>query len=56
MSIATPPQVLLTAEEFARLPDSVRGQVVEVDMPPPRHGLICSKIDRSIGNQGGGIP
>ena len=47
---------LLTAEQFLHLPSGgmiqelVRGKVV--DMPPPgfRHGKVCSKIARLIGN------
>ena len=47
MSTATK---LLTAEEFARLPDTgqlcelVRGEIVEVNIPKPRHGQICALI------------
>ncbi len=47
---------LLTAEQFARLPDPglptelVRGRVITLSLPAPRHGQICSKIDRIIGN------
>jgi Uma2 family endonuclease len=49
---------LLTAEEFAALPDPPDGSRQElvkgvvVTMPPPkgRHGIVCSKIDRLIGN------
>jgi Uma2 family endonuclease len=47
---------LLTAEEYARLPDRgvptelVRGKVVTMNVPAPRHGQICSKIDRLVGN------
>ncbi len=49
-------QRLLTAEEFANLPDSgvpselIRGRIVEMNVPAPRHGQICSKVDRLIGN------
>jgi Uma2 family endonuclease len=56
MSVAAPPTGLLSADEFARLPDTgkavelVRGQIVEVPMPPPRHGLYCWQIARHIGN------
>lgn len=56
--MATATQKLLTAEEFAELPDPtdgsrqelVRGEVVT--MPPPKslHGYCCSKIDRRLGN------
>jgi Uma2 family endonuclease len=43
-------EALLTAEEYARLPDDwqptelVRGRVVPVNMPYPRHGEICACI------------
>jgi Uma2 family endonuclease len=46
---------LLTAKEYSRLPDPgyptelVRGEVIEMNMPVPRHGQICSRIDRLIG-------
>jgi Uma2 family endonuclease len=48
MSTATTP--LLTAEEYLRLPDNgrptelVRGRVVEMNVPTPRHGEICVQI------------
>jgi Uma2 family endonuclease len=41
---------LLTAEEFAELPDTgqkmelVRGRIVLLNMPYPRHGEICSNV------------
>jgi Uma2 family endonuclease len=47
---------LLTAEEYALLPDDgqptelVRGEVVEMPSPLPRHGQICFKVARIIGN------
>jgi Uma2 family endonuclease len=47
---------LLTAEEYARLPDIgqptelVRGRVVAGNWPTPRHGQICSKVGRLVGN------
>jgi Uma2 family endonuclease len=47
---------LLTAEEYAKLPDMgiptelVRGRIVEMNVPAPRHGEICSKVDRIVGN------
>ncbi|HEX4592558.1 MAG TPA: Uma2 family endonuclease [Gemmataceae bacterium] len=56
MATATTAQRLLTAEEYGRLPDDgrrtelVRGEVVEVNMPYPRHGQICFKIARILGN------
>jgi Uma2 family endonuclease len=43
---------LITAEQFAVLPDSlhrslelVKGSLVEMNPPMPRHGEICSNID-----------
>ena len=50
MATATTAPALLTAEEYARLPDDgrqtelIRGEVVEVPMPFPRHGQICARI------------
>lgn len=50
MATATAAKQLLTAEEYGRLPDDsrmtelVRGEVVEVNMPYPRHGQICARI------------
>jgi Uma2 family endonuclease len=47
MSIATS---LMTAAEFARLPDPghpqelVRGVIVDMPPPKPRHGKICARI------------
>jgi Uma2 family endonuclease len=49
-----PIQRLLTAEEYAKLPDEgirtelVRGKVVEMNMPAPRHGEICINIAMQI--------
>ncbi|HVS38896.1 MAG TPA: Uma2 family endonuclease [Gemmataceae bacterium] len=49
MSIAIA-EKLLTAEEFAQLPDDgtpselVRGRIVRMNMPRPRHGQICAQI------------
>src|SRR2546423_6658128 len=45
---------LLTAEEFLELPDRrvptelVRGRVVEMNVPAPRHGEICANITTLI--------
>jgi Uma2 family endonuclease len=53
--MATVTEPLLTAEQYARLPDAgaptelVRGRVITLSVPTPRHGQICSKIDRLIG-------
>ncbi|SRR5579885_1327948 len=49
------PAPLLTAEEYAKLPDRgvptelVRGRVVEMNVPTPRHGEICVNIALLIG-------
>ncbi len=56
MATATTTKRLLTAEEYGRLPDDgrktelVRGEVVELNIPYPRHGQICSKINYILGN------
>ena len=48
--MATVAERLLTAEEFRRLPDDgvrrelVRGRVVRMNVPAPRHGYICGNI------------
>jgi Uma2 family endonuclease len=55
MSTVTAPR-LLTAEEFFALPDDgrpselVRGEIVYMNMPGFRHGEICGRIARLIGN------
>jgi Uma2 family endonuclease len=47
---------LLTAEEFRLLPDNgqplelVRGRVVPMNVPAPRHGEVCGKVVRLLGN------
>jgi Uma2 family endonuclease len=52
-SVTTP--ALLTAEQFAERPDPgypeelVKGRIVAMPMPKPRHGEICSKADRIFG-------
>lgn len=54
--MATVAEALLTAKEYARLPDPgvptelLRGRVVRMNVPAPRHGQICSMIDRLVGN------
>jgi Uma2 family endonuclease len=57
MSTASAPTpTLLTAEEFAERPDPgypeelVRGRIVPMPMPKPRHGEICSRAVRILGN------
>ncbi len=53
-SVTTP--TLMTAEEFAQRPDPgypeelVRGRIVPMPMPKPRHGEICNKAGRILGN------
>ncbi len=48
--------VLMTAEEFAQLPDDdtimelIRGRVVRMNPPYPYHGYVCCKISRILGN------
>ena len=52
----TSPTVLMTAEEFARRPDPghpeelVRGRIVPMPVPDRRHGQICNKVGRILGN------
>ena len=47
---------LVTAEEYALLPDRgrltelVRGKVVEMNMPFPRHGQVCVKVAQLLAN------
>jgi Uma2 family endonuclease len=56
--MATVSQKLITAEEFAKMPDPPDGSKQELvrgvveTMPPPggQHGACCSKIDRRLGN------
>jgi Uma2 family endonuclease len=50
------PTVLITAEEFARRPDPghpeelERGRIVPLPVPDRRHGQICNKVGRILGN------
>ena len=50
------PPALLTAEEFARRPDPgypeelVKGRIVAMPLPGFRHGRICNKVGRILGN------
>jgi Uma2 family endonuclease len=47
--MATVAEALLTAEEYAELPDDgpptelVRGRIVPMNMPAPRHGQVCAR-------------
>jgi Uma2 family endonuclease len=55
--MATVSGKLITAEEFARMPDPPDGSLQElvrgkiITMPPPGglHGVCCSKVDRRLG-------
>jgi Uma2 family endonuclease len=53
--MSTVADALMTAEEYLLLPDDgqptelVRGRVVRVNIPTPRHGQICVKIVRLVG-------
>jgi Uma2 family endonuclease len=53
---SVPAQPLLTAEEYAKRPDPghpeelVRGSIVPMPMPKPRHGYLCNKAGRLLGN------
>jgi Uma2 family endonuclease len=48
-------EALLTAEEYRLLPDDgpptelVRGRIVPVNMPAPRHGEICANVVLLVG-------
>jgi Uma2 family endonuclease len=50
MSAVATAEKLLTADEFALLPDDgrpkelVRGRVVYMNVPAPRHGQICAQV------------
>jgi Uma2 family endonuclease len=54
--MATATQPLLTAEQFAQRPDPghpeelVRGRIVPMPPPRPRHGYLCNKVGRIFGN------
>jgi Uma2 family endonuclease len=49
-------ETLLTAEEYAKLPDEgrptelVRGRVVILNPPYPYHGYVCLQVGRIVGN------
>ena len=54
MSTAT--ETLFTAEQYRLLPDDgqrtelLRGKVVEMNVPAPRHGYFCALLVRILGN------
>lgn len=56
MATAIQSEPLLTAEESAERPDPgypeelVRGRIVPMTMPKPRHGEICNRVGRILGN------
>jgi len=49
-------EALMTIEEYGQRPDPgypeelVRGRIVPLPMPKPRHGQVCSKVNRIVGN------
>jgi len=49
-------EALMTAEEFGRRPDTgypeelVRGMIIEMTPPDRRHGFVCLKAGRILGN------
>jgi Uma2 family endonuclease len=49
-------EALLTAEEYAKRPDPgypeelVRGRIIPMSLPNRRHGQICNKAGRILGN------
>lgn len=51
----TESQSLLTAEQYALLPDNgrptelIRGKVVEMNVPYPRHGQVCYRAAQILG-------
>ena len=54
--MSTTQQRLLTAEEYLELPpfdrptELVRGEIVELPRPNYRHGKVCNRIGRLLGN------
>ena len=55
MAVAEPAVRLITAKEFLLMPDDgipkelVRGRIVTMNVPAPRHGHFCSRISRWVG-------
>jgi Uma2 family endonuclease len=53
--MATVTEALLTAEQFAALPDPgqpeefVRGRIIPMPMPKPRHGYVCNNAGVLLG-------
>lgn len=54
--MATVEAALITAQEYARMPDNgertelIRGRIIAMNTPAPRHGQICAKIVRLVGD------
>jgi len=54
--MATVTESVLTAEQFRQLPangkplELIRGRVVEMNLPTPRHGYLCNRVGRILGN------
>jgi Uma2 family endonuclease len=54
--MSTVSQLLHSADEFARRPDPgypeelVRGRIVAIPPPNPRHGQVCNKVGRIVGS------
>lgn len=50
MTVAEPIERLVSVEEFIKLPDDgrrrelVKGKIIEMPQPKPRHGYICTEI------------
>ncbi len=56
--MSTAMQILLTAKEFARRPDSgypeelVKGRIIRMSPPKPYHGYVCGKVSIVVGSHG----
>lgn len=56
MSAVIDPPKLLTAEEFAAMPELgrftelVKGEVIDVPPPKFRHGVVCNRLGRVLGS------
>ncbi len=54
--MTTATETLLTAEQFRQLPENgtlrelVRGRIVEMNVPAPRHGILCGNIVWELSN------
>jgi Uma2 family endonuclease len=49
-------EAVITAEEFLNIPDDgrprelVRGRIIYMNVPAPRHGQVCNQVGRLLGN------